>query len=66
MKKIISFDQIIESKFSGIDGAIACAFSEAQEVTKDGMVGLPFGTVEIDGKGWDWILKNDHYIFIEA
>lgn len=66
MKKIISFDQIKEGKLSGLEGAIACAFPQVQEVVKTGMVGMPFGTVDIDGKGWDWTLKNDHYVFIEA
>ena len=58
MKKIVSFDQIKETKLSGLDGAIECAFCCAESVNKEGMTGLPFGTVEIDGKGWDWILKK--------
>lgn len=66
MKKLVSFDQIKEAKTQGLDGAIACAFPCAENIAKDGLIGLPFGTVEIDGKGWDWILKSDHYVFIEA
>lgn len=67
MKKLVSFDQIREEASAhGLDGAVACAFPFAENIVKDGLIGLPFGTVEIDGKGWDWILKNDHYVFIEA
>lgn len=67
MKKIISFEDIKEKSIpQGLDGAINIAFPGCSEVKKDGLIGLPFGTVEIDGKGWDWILKADHYLFIEA
>ncbi len=66
MKKIVSFDQIKETKLSGLDAAIECAFCGANSIIKEGLVGFPFGTIEVDGKGWDWVLKNDHYVFIEA
>lgn len=66
MKKIVTFDQIKESKYSGLDGAIAIAFPNADDVVKEGLIGLPFGTVEIDGQGWDWILKSSYYLFMVA
>ena len=64
MKKIVMFDEMV--KGNGLDGAITVAFPSAREVVKDGLQGLPFGTVEIDGKAWDWILKCSHYVFMEA
>ena len=66
MKKIVSFDQINESKYSGLDGAISIAFPDATNILKEGLIGMPFGTVEIEGKGWDWILKASYYLFLEA
>lgn len=66
MKKIISFDQVKESKHSGLDGALAVAFPGAVNVVKEGLIGVGFGTVEVDGIAWDWILKCNHYLFILA
>lgn len=66
MKKIVSFEQIADSGFSGLDGTLLVAFPGARDVSKDGLVGLPFGTVTVDGIAWDWLLKNDHYVFIPA
>ena len=63
---IITFEQIKHSGKSGLDGAILCAFPGAQDVQKEGLTGLTFGTVQVDGKGYDWLLKAGHYIFMEA
>ena len=66
MKRLIPFDQIKEQKYSGLDGAIACAFPGRLDVIKEGLTGVGFGTVIIDGQAWDWILKADYYLFMEA
>lgn len=67
MKKIISFcDIAAKSKEQGLDGAISLAFPGCSEVVKEGLIGMPFGTITVDGNAWDWILKADHYLFIVA
>ena len=63
---IITFEQIKHSGKSGLDGAILCAFPGAQDVQKEGLIGLTFGTIEVDGKGYDWLLKAGYYLFLEA
>jgi len=67
MKKLISFDDIAQhSKEQGLEGAIDLAFHGCSDVQKEGLVGVGFGTVVVDGEAWDWILKADHYLFISA
>lgn len=63
---IITFEQIKNSGKSGLDGAILCAFPGAEDVQKEGLIGLTFGTIQVDGKGYDWLLKADFYLFLEA
>ena len=63
---IITFEQVKNSGKSGLDGAILCAFPGAQDVQKEGLIGLTFGTIEVDGKGYDWILKAGYYLFMDA
>ncbi len=66
MKKIVTFEQATEAAGSkGIDAAILAGFGKCEYV-KDGLVGMPFGTVEVDGVAYDWIMKNDYYLFIIA
>jgi hypothetical protein len=62
----ISFDQIKTIKLSGLGAAIALAFPDAQDVQKEGLTGLPYGTVTIDDVAYDWLLKPSHYVFFEA
>lgn len=49
-----------------LDEAIDLAFNKPLKVEKDGLVGLPLGTVVIDGIAWDWIKTHDRYRFILA
>lgn len=64
---IVTFDQIIESRRKiCLDSALKVLFPQASEFVKEGLIGLGFGTVEVDGVGWDWILKADHYVFFLA
>lgn len=49
-----------------LDEAIDWAFDKPTEVEKDGLVGLPFGTVIVDGKAWDWVKSHDRYRFTPA
>lgn len=66
MKTTISFDQIKTTKLSGLDAAIALAFPTVEDVQKEGLTGLPYGTVVVDGKPFDWLLKANGYVFFEA
>ena len=63
---IITFEQVKNSGKPGLDGAIICAFPGAQDVQKEGLIGLTFGTIQVDGKGYDWLLKAGYYLFLEA
>ena len=49
-----------------LDGAISAHFGKGVEVVKDGVIGAPYGTVEIDGVAYDWKLKVGHYSFVPA
>lgn len=49
-----------------LDEAIDLAFSKPSNVEKDCLVGLPLGTVVIDGIAWDWIKTHDRYRFTLA
>jgi len=62
----VTFDQIKTIKLAGLDAAIALAFPDAQDVQKEGLTGLPCGTVVVDGTAYDWLLKPSHYVFFEA
>lgn len=62
----ITFYQIKTSKLAGLDAAIALAFPDAEDVQKDGLTGLPYGTVVVNGMAYDWLLKASHYVFFEA
>lgn len=62
----VTFDQIKTIKLAGLDAAIALAFPDAQDVQKEGLTGLPCGTVIIDGIAYDWLLKPSYYVFFEA
>lgn len=62
----VTFDQIKTTKLPGLDAAIALAFPDVQDVQKEGLTGLPCGTVNIDGIAYDWLLKPSHYVFFEA
>lgn len=64
MKTTISFDQIKATKLSGLDAAISLAFPEATDIQKEGLTGLPYGNVTVDGKTFDWLLKPTGYVFI--
>ena len=63
---IITFEQVKNSGKPGLDGAILCAFPGAKDVQKEGLTGLIFGTIEVDDKGYDWLLKAGYYLFLEA
>ena len=63
---IITFEQVKNSGKSGLDGAILCAFPVAQDVQKEGLIGLTFGTIQVNGKGYDWLLKAGYYLFLDA
>ena len=62
----VTFDQIKTTKLAGLDAAIALAFPDTQDVQKEGLIGLPYGTVTIDGIAYDWLLKPSHYVFFGA
>lgn len=49
-----------------LDDAITQAFGKACNVVKDHLIGLPYGTVEVDGKAFDWVMKVDRVVFNEA
>lgn len=66
MKTTISFDEIKTTKLSGLDAAISLAFPKATDIQKEGLTGLPYGTVIVDGKPFDWLLKSTGYVFFEA
>ena len=62
----VTFDQIKTTKLTGLDAAISLAFPDAQDAQKEGLTGLPYGTVTIDDVAYDWLLKPSHYVFFEA
>lgn len=62
----VTFDQIKATKLTGLDAAVALAFPDAKDIQKEGLTGLPYGTVIVDGKPFDWLLKPSHYVFFEA
>lgn len=62
----VTFDQIKAATLVGLDAAITMAFPNAKDVQKEGLTGLPCGTVIVDGKPFDWLLKPSHYVFFEA
>jgi len=66
VKITISFDQIKATKLSCLDAAITLAFPGTEDVQKDGLTGLPCGTVTVDGKPFDWLLKAAGYVFIPS
>lgn len=49
-----------------LDEAIKLAFNKPSDVTKEGLVGLSYGTVEVNGKAYDWVMTFDRYRFMEA
>lgn len=49
-----------------LDEAIDLAFNKPSNVEKDGLIGLPLGTVVVNGAAWDWIKTHDRYRFILA
>ena len=49
-----------------LDGAISAHFGKGVEVVKDGVIGVPYGTVEINGVAYDWKMKVDCFSFIKA
>lgn len=49
-----------------LDEAIKLAFNNPSDVTKEGLVGLPCGTVELNGKAYDWVMTVDRFKFMEA
>ena len=63
---LITFEQIKHSGKSGLDGAIGCAFPGAQDVQKEGLTGLPCGSVVVDGIPFDWLLKAVGYAFMPS
>ena len=62
----VTFDQIKTTKLTGLDAAISLAFPDAQDAQKEGLTGLPYGTVVVDGKPFDWLLKATAYVFIPS
>lgn len=63
---LITFEQIKHSGKSGLEGAICCAFPGAQDVQKEGLTGLPCGSVVVDGIPFDWLLKAAGYTFMPS
>ncbi len=49
-----------------LDEAIDLAFNKPSNVEKDGLVGLPLGTVIVNDVTYDWIKTHDRYRFIVA
>lgn len=49
-----------------LNEAIDLAFNKPSTVEKDGLIGLPLGTVVVNGVSWDWIKTHDRYRFILA
>jgi hypothetical protein len=49
-----------------LDEAITLVFGKDCSVVKEGLVGLPCGTVEINGKAYDWVMSVDRFRFTEA
>ena len=62
----VTFDQIKTIKLAGLDAAIGLAFPDAQDVQKEGLTGLPCGTVVVDGLPFDWLLKATGYVFMPS
>ncbi len=60
-------DAIVEKtgRFS-LDAAITTGFGRKCEVVKEGLVGEPWGTVQINGVWYDWFQKHNSYRFIPA
>lgn len=64
---IINRVAVEEAGFTwNLDGAISAHFGEGVDVVKDGLIGVPCGTVEIDSVAYDWKMKVDHYSFVPA
>lgn len=49
-----------------LDEAIARAFNNPSDVTKEGLTGTGFGTVEINGKVYDWTQSHNNFRFFPA
>lgn len=49
-----------------LDEAIAKAFSKPSDIVKDGLIGTGYGTVEINGKAYDWTQSHDRFRFFPA
>ena len=49
-----------------LDEAIKLAFNNPSDVAKEGLVGVPYGTVDVNGKAYDWIMSFDRFKFMEA
>lgn len=50
----------------GIDGAVRLLFPKATKVVKCEFSTPMYGSVEIDGQVYDWVLKPGKYEFMEA
>lgn len=47
-----------------LDEAIDLVFNKPSGVEKEGLIGLPLGTVIVDGVAYDWVKTHDRYRFI--
>lgn len=59
---ILRSDMVVFS----LDEAIAKAFNKPSDIIKDGLIGIGYGTVEINGIAYDWTQIHDRFRFFLA
>lgn len=59
---ILRSDMVVFS----LDEAIAKAFNKPSDIIKDGLIGIGYGTVEINGIAYDWTQSHDRFRFFPA
>lgn len=49
-----------------LDEAIANAFNKPSNIVKEGLIGVGYGTIEVNGEAYDWTQSHDRFRFFPS